>query len=118
VQSGARFRRQIIVVHGKAISSRHALIAGANLARAYGNRLVVLLTPEGNGTAEHEVPSLLRHEREHVHLRFQHLPASDALSIAHAVQSEGGGILVLAESASRNILEDLSKRLDSPILLV
>jgi nucleotide-binding universal stress UspA family protein len=122
VQGNVEFRRQVFVIDNGSKDSRLALIAGANLARAYGNTIVVLIPSEAAGAAERiadEARELLDVWREHLHVRVRRLPGSDVLSISHAVQSEGGGILLLVDAnVLPEALDGLLQHLGSPILLV
>jgi len=114
------------------------LIAAVRLARAYGGRLIVLTssakTSSGEGIPKSAL-ALLKGELEHLHVYFRRMPGTDLLSIAHAVQTEGGGIdllsiahavqtegggiVVVGESVcSAETLKQLLYRLDNPILLV
>ena len=78
------------------------LNVSARLKQVYGNRLVVLLSTTKHsitpGELSHEASALLKQESEHLHVHFRQIRGIDLLSIAHAVQAEGGGILAMGES--------------------
>jgi len=118
VQSGVATRRQVLVFDAGSPSSARALLAGARLTPAYGNRLVVLITPDAAGAAETEASAWLKREHETTHVHFHRLGGSDVLSIGHAVQAEGGGILVVAEDdLTPAAAKELLRHLHSPVLL-
>jgi nucleotide-binding universal stress UspA family protein len=115
-------KRQVLVVANSTESFQAPLIAAVRLARAYGGRLIVL-TSSAKARSGEGIPksasTLLKGESEHLHVQFRRMPGSDPLSIAHAVQAEGGGIVVVGESVcSTETLKQLLYRLDTPILLV
>lgn len=115
VPCGVQFRRQVFVLDD---GSHHSLASGAQLAAAYGNRLVVLIAAdEAFDSISQEACRWLKSEWTQLHLEFRRLPSADVLSIAHAVQLEGGGILV-TEDGQTGMVNELSRHLDSPILLV
>ena len=122
VRRGHPLKRQVLVVVNDAETFQAPLIAAVRLARAYGGRLIVLSssarTSFGEGIPKSALTSL-KGELEHLHVHFRRIPGTDPLSIAHAVQTEGGGIVVLGESVcSTETMRQLLSRLDNPILLV
>ena len=122
VQRGIPFKRQVIAVVNDAENLQPILNVSARLAQVYGNRLVVLLStakPDNAEELSHQALSLLKQESENLHLHFRQIPGTDLLSIAHAVQAEGGGILAIGESVcSAETLKQLLHHLGTPIFLV
>lgn len=120
VQRGLPFKRQVLAVVSGTGNLQPALNLSARLAQIYGNRLVVLLSTAQPEIAEEAVqnalPALNRRSELHVHVR--RIPHPDLLSIAHAVQAEGGGILALGDSVcSAETVKQLLHHLGIPVFL-
>lgn len=118
----APLKRQVFVIDDGAPGSRQRIVAGAQLAEAYGNKLLVLVSAGSERrfpAAVSEATALLPPAHEHLQVHFRHVSGTDAVSIAHAIGVEGGGILVLHEHmCPPELLQKLLRHLDSPILLL
>lgn len=122
VRRGHPLKRQVLVIVNNTEGFHPPLVAAIRLARAYRSRLVVLTSGAKTSTSE-GIPmgalALLKEESEHLQIHYRRMPGRDLLSIAHAVQAEGGGVVVVGESVcSPETLKQLLHRLDNPILLV
>jgi hypothetical protein len=114
--------RQVLAVVNRTEKLQSTLNVSARLAQVYGNRLVVLLASPRPEIAEELLRKalvLLKAESEHLHVHFRQIPGTDLLSIAHAVQAEGGGILAVGESVcSTETVKLLLHHLGTPIFLL
>lgn len=122
VQRGVPFKRQVLAVVSSTENLQPTLNVSAHLAQVYGNRLVVLVSTAMHGIAEElsrEAAALLKQGSEHLHVHFRQIPGTNLLSIVHAVQAEGGGILAIGQSAcSTETVKLLLHHLGTPIFLV
>lgn len=121
VHRGVRSQRQVIVLDDGSAAALDLLKAGARLADVYGNTLIVLILKSAANDGkrlENETYKAIRQARA-LHLRIRRLTHDNAVSIAHAVQSEGGGILLLQDGLyAPDTIKELLRRLDTPIMLV
>jgi nucleotide-binding universal stress UspA family protein len=122
VQRCLPFERQVLAVVNGTESLQPTLMVAARLAQVCGNKLIVLTSSTRTSIAEEgsdEGSALLKEKLEHLQVRFRRIPGTDSLSIAHAVQTEGGGILAIGASVcSMETVKQLFHHLETPIFMI
>ncbi|MEW5987538.1 MAG: universal stress protein [Chloroflexota bacterium] len=122
VQQGLGDHHPVIVTYDGSALAGQALRVAADMARANGGNLLVLLIAGETAVAERlgeEVAERLR--PLHVKAEYRRLPRADAASVAEAVRLERGGALVLGGERAlwpAEVVQALLDELDCPVLLV
>ncbi|MFB3915594.1 MAG: universal stress protein [Terriglobales bacterium] len=122
VEHGIAFEPQALVLYDGTSAAQKALRAAEKLVQSYCESMTVLLLAKTADTAramEEEVTAQLEHKA--INVQFRRVYGTDVLSIVHAVQAEGGGILVIgnhSSAAGKSRIQELFHHLHYPILLV
>ena len=122
VERGVPGGQPVLVLYDGSDGAQRALDAAARLAKMSGTHLIVLLLAGAPDAAKQlEQQAGLRIEPHRVHPRFHTLHEADAQSLLRVLQSEGGGLVVLAARSTVLSEETIQKLLDSlrnPVLLI
>lgn len=122
VEHGVAFEPQALVLYDGSAGAQRALRMAEKLTQTYCERMTVLLlatTPESAVAMEVQAKGIL--EEKTADVQFRNLYGTDVLSIAHAVQAEGGGILVIGNhsfATGKPRMRELFQHLHYPILVV
>jgi len=114
--------RPVMVVFDGSPPAEQALQAATRLVRDFRSRLTVFLVADSSRNTqalERQVGHLLK--AKGVQARFRPVHTTDALHLADAVESEAGGLLVLArhyERLSEKAIQHLVRLVSNPVLLV
>jgi nucleotide-binding universal stress UspA family protein len=122
VEHGVPGGQPVLMLYDGSEGAERALDAAARLARMSGTHLIILLLAGAPDAARQlEQQAGLRIEPHRVHPRFHTLHEADAQSLLRVLQSEGGGLVVLAARSTVLSEETIQKLLDSlrnPVLLI
>ncbi len=120
-QQGARLGRPVLVIYDGSSRAERALAAAARLAGPEG-ALTVLLLARGAAEAQrlqHRAAAWL--QRRGVKALYRRMRKEDLPRLAHMIETEGGGVLVLPSESdllSREKLQQLLNNITCPVLLV
>jgi len=122
VEHGVPIAPSVLVIYDGSKGAQHALDAAARLAKASGTHLTALLLADAPDEAKRlEQEAAHQIESRGVHLRFHTLHQADVHSLSRAIQSEGGGLIVLSSGStllSQETIHKLLDRIRNPVLLV
>jgi nucleotide-binding universal stress UspA family protein len=114
--------RPVLVLFDGSPPAEQALKAAMRFASAFQGRLAVFLLPDSppdvKGLMTRAAHLMKAHE---VEASFRSLFATDALQLADAIETEGGGLLVLGRHYKRlaeNEVQNLVRLVSNPVLLV
>lgn len=122
VQQGLGDHHPVVVTYDGSALADQALQVAADMARANGGSLLVLLIAGEAAVAERlgeEVAGRLR--PMNVKVEYRRLPRADAARVTEAVRLERGGALVLGGESTlwpAEVVQVLLDELDCPVLLV
>ena len=114
--------RPVMLLFDGSPLAEQALKAAIRFARALQDNLTVFLLPDtGQDVKPLMARAALLMEGEDVGADFRPLFATDALRLADAIESEAGGLLVLARQykhVAENDVQNLVRLVSNPVLLV
>jgi nucleotide-binding universal stress UspA family protein len=122
LQQGACIGQPVLVVYDGSTTARKTLAAAARLVQRMNDRLIVLIPSDRQHTAqllEEQATEWL--QKRGLQARYRRLENRDLSTLVQAVQTEGGGMLVVdGESAllQGEGIQELLGKIDCPILLV
>jgi nucleotide-binding universal stress UspA family protein len=114
--------RPVLVLFDSSPLAEQALKAAARFAGAFQSPLTIFIlaeAPENDKALMQKAARLL--ETAEVSGSFRTVFAAGTLQLADAIESEGGGLLVLCRQYSRvpeNEIQELVRRVENPVLLV
>lgn len=120
VPRDVQIRPPVVVLYEGRPDKRQALLVAAQLAQHKGGFLSVLVPPSAPGTSKEIQESVTEQlDVEELLIRYRELVGPGVVSLVHAIQSEGAGLLVMEKDfLPPESLKELLDALSCPTLLM